>query len=333
MGDAHLLYRQLSVVNAKVQEMSEPQDSCARRMVRLMEQLAPLEGYNLSPLGDVRFLRSNRPLTRTPVLYEPGIVILCQGRKRGYLGDDVYIYDAQHYLVVSVPVPFTMETDASEDEPMLAVYLRLDFTLASELIQQVDEAKGFNPAQPLGMYASPMDEPLRQTTLRFLEIMGHGVDAKILGPAMLREIYYRIIAGEQGGTLRAAVTQQGQFGKVTRAIRKIHSSYHERLDVEALAREAQMSVPNFHLHFRKVTDSSPMQYLKSTRLHQARLLMLRNELTAARTAFLVGYESPSQFSRDFKRLFGRTPLAEVAWMKRAYALPAPTSPSGYVSSH
>lgn len=313
--------------------MTQSKDPDAVRMVQLMDRLAPLEGYNLSPLDDLRFLRSNRPLTRTPVLYEPGIVILCQGRKRGYLGDEVYIYDAQHYLVVSVPVPFTMETDASEAEPMLALYLRLDFTLAGELIQQVDEVRGFSAAEPMGMYASPMDEALRQSTLRLLEVMKDRTDALILGPAMLRELYYRILTGEQGGTLRAAIAQQGQFGKVTRAIHKIHRSYHEPLDVDALAREAQMSVPNFHLHFRKVTDSSPMQYLKSTRLHQARLLMLRSDLTAARAAFQVGYESASHFSRDFKRLFGRTPLAEVAWMKRAYALPAPTTPSPFVSSH
>ncbi|MBV4546288.1 AraC family transcriptional regulator [Pseudomonas triticicola] len=313
--------------------MPKPKDPLTTRMVQLMSQLAPLEGYNLSPLDDVRFLRSNRPLTRTPVLYEPGIVILCQGRKRGYLGDEVYVYDAQHYLVVSVPVPFTMETDASEAEPMLAVYVRLDFALAGELIQQVDERWDFPTAQPMGMYASPLDEPLRRSTLRFLEVMSDDADAQILGPAMLRELYYRILTGEQGGTLRAAIAQQGQFGKVTRAIRKIHSCYHQHLDVETLAEEAQMSVPNFHLHFRKVTDSSPMQYLKSTRLHQARLLMLRNDLTAAKSAFLVGYESASQFSRDFKRLFGRTPLAEVAWMKQAYALPAPTSASPFVSSH
>lgn len=313
--------------------MPKPKDPITARMVQLMSRLAPLEGYNLSPLDDVRFLRSNRPLTRTPVLYEPGIVILCQGRKRGYLGDEVYVYDAQHYLVVSVPVPFTMETDASETEPMLAVYVRLDFALAGELIQQVDERWDFPTAQPMGMYASPLDEPLRRSTLRFLEVMSDDADAQILGPAMLREIYYRILTGEQGGTLRAAIAQQGQFGKVTRAIHKIHSCYHQHLDVETLAEEAQMSVPNFHLHFRKVTDSSPMQYLKSTRLHQARLLMLRNDLTAAKSAFLVGYESASQFSRDFKRLFGRTPLAEVAWMKQAYALPAPTSASPFVSSH
>jgi AraC-like DNA-binding protein len=313
--------------------MAKSKDPSTARMVQLMSQLAPLAGYNLSALDDVRFLRSNRPLTRTPVLYEPGIVILCQGRKRGFLGEDIYVYDAQHYLVVSVPVPFTMETDASETEPMLAVYLRLDFTLAGELIQQVDEVRGFSAAQPMGMYASPMDEPLRQSTLRFLEVMGEPTDAQILGPTLLRELYYRILTGEQGGTLRAAIAQQGQFGKVTRAIHKIHSCYHERLDVETLAQEAQMSVPNFHLHFRKVTDASPMQYLKSTRLHQARLLMLRNDLTAAKSAFLVGYESASHFSRDFKRFFGRTPLAEVAWMKQAYALPAPTTPSPFVSSH
>jgi AraC-like DNA-binding protein len=302
-------------------------------MVHLMEKLAPVEGYNLSELEDIRFLRSNRPLTRTPVLYDPGIVILCQGRKRGYLGDDVYIYDAQHYLVVSVPVPFTMETDASEAQPMLAVYMRLDLQLASELMLQVDEALGPSDAEPKGMYASPMDDSLRTSMRRFLEAMSSPVEARILGPSLVREIYYRILTGEQGGSMRAALNRQGHFGKVTRAIRKIHCCYQERLDVVSLAREASMSVPSFHLHFRKVTDVSPMQYLKSTRLHQARLLMLRNAISASTAAFNVGYESASQFSREFKRLFGRTPQAEIEWMKATYALPAPSKPSVYVSSH
>jgi len=312
--------------------MSQPEWR-TRRMVQLMEQLAPVEGYNISALDDVRFLRSNRPLTRTPVLYDPGIVILCQGRKRGYLGNEVYVYDARHYLVVSVPVPFTMETDASADEPMLAVYFHLDFKLAGELMLQVDEIQASSRAQPKGMYSSPMDDLLSESTLRFLEAMSNPAEAKILGPSLVREIYYRIITGEQGGSMRAALNRQGHFGKVTRAIRKIHSSYQQRLDVESLAQEAKMSVPSFHLHFRLVTDSSPMQYLKSTRLHQARLLMLRNDMTASTAAFSVGYESPSQFSREFKRFFGRTPQAEVEWMKATYALPAPTQPSIYVSSH
>lgn len=310
-----------------------PSDPYTARMVQLLEQLAPLEGYNLSALEDVRFLRSNRPLSNTPVLYEPGIVILCQGRKRGYLGDDVYVYDAQHYLVVSVPVPFTMETEASAAEPMLAVYMRLDLQLASELMLQVDEVFGPSDASPKGMYASPMDDPLRASTLRLLEAMSDPGDAQILGPALVREIYYRILTGAQGGSMRAALQQQGHFGKVSRAIRRIHSSYEQRLDVESLAEEAGMSVPSFHVHFRNVTDSSPMQYLKATRLHQARLLMLRGAIPAATAAFNVGYESASQFSREFKRFFGRTPLAEVAWMKATYALPQSATPSLYVSSH
>ncbi|SMQ23072.1 AraC-type DNA-binding protein [Pseudomonas helmanticensis] len=308
-------------------------DATTAHMVQLMEVLAPVEGYNLSALDGVRFLRSNRPLSRTPVLYDPGIVILCQGRKRGYLGADTYVYDAQHYLVVSVPIPFTMETDATEAEPMLAIYMHLDLQLASELMLQVDEVHGASDAQPKGMYASPMDEPLRATTLRFLQAMSIAGEAQILGPALIREIYYRILTGAQGGSLRAALNRQGHFGKVSRAIRKIHNSYQQRLDVEQLAEEARMSVPSFHLHFRSVTDTSPMQYLKSTRLHQARLLMLRQAMSASTAAFNVGYASASQFSREFKRFFGRTPQAEIEWMKATYALPAPSTPSEYVSSH
>ncbi len=308
-------------------------DTRSARMVQLLTQLAPVEGYNLSALQDVRFLRSNRPLSHVPVLYEPGIVILCQGCKRGYLGDEVYVYDARHYLVVSVPVPFTMETDASEREPMLAIYIRLDLQLASELTLQVDELLGSSSEPPQGMYASPMDDALQATTLRFLEAMTVASDAQILGPALVREIYYRILSGAQGGSLRAALGRHGHFAKVTRALRTIHSRYREHLDVESLAREASMSVPSFHRHFRSVTNTSPMQYLKSARLHQARLLMLHDALSASAAAFSVGYESPSQFSREFKRFFGRTPQAEIDWMKATYALPAPSGSPVYVSSH
>lgn len=304
-----------------------------QRIIELMGSLAPVEGYNLTALDDVRFLRSNRPLHRVPVLYDPGIVIVCQGRKRGYLGDEIYLYDARHYLVVSVPVPFTMETEATEEEPMLAVYLRLDFTLAAELMLALEDFPASVEAKPRGMYSSPMDDKLGESLLRFLEAMNTPMEALILGPSLVREIYYRIITGEQGGSMRAALNRQGQFGKVARAIRKIHGCYHQHLDVEALAAEAMMSVPSFHAHFRTVTDTSPMQYLKSTRLHQARLLMLRNDITAATACAQVGYESASQFSREFKRLFGRTPQQEIQWMKRTYALPAPASASIYVSSH
>ena len=307
--------------------------SAQQRMVALLENLAPLEGYNLTPLPDVRFLRSNRPLKRTPVLYDPGVVIVCQGSKRGFLGETVYRYDAQHYLAVSVPVPFSMETEASEAEPLLAIYFRLDFNVAADLMLQLDDRESGIAAEPKGMVSTPMDAKLSASVLRFLETMSTSVEAQILGPALVREIYFRVLSGEQGGSMRAALTRQGQFGKIGKAIRKIHACYSEPLDVEHLALEANMSVPSFHSHFKAVTHTSPMQYLKSTRLHQARLLMVRNDVTASVACAQVGYESASQFSREFKRLFGRSPVEEADRMRKTFALPPAAPDSIFVSSH
>mgnify|MGYP002040265689 FL=1 len=217
----------------------------SQRMVALLMRLAPNEGYNLSQLSDVRFLRSNRPLSVTPVLYEPGIVVVCQGRKRGFLGNQVYVYDAQHYLAVSVPVPFTMETDASEKEPLLAIYFRLDFKMLAELLLQIEDGAALN-AYPQGMFATAMDEKMSASVLRFLEAMAEPLEAKILGNALVREIYLRVLTGAQGASMRAALFNEGQFGKVAKAIQKIHTSYSDKLDVEELAQEAGMSAPSFH---------------------------------------------------------------------------------------
>ncbi|WP_445659392.1 AraC family transcriptional regulator [Achromobacter sp. NCFB-sbj8-Ac4-l] len=304
-----------------------------RRMATLLHALAPQEGYNLTVLPDVRFLRSNRPLSSVPVLYDPGIVIVCQGRKRGDFGGQTYVYDERQCLVVSVPVPFTMQTDASPQEPLLAIYMHLDFKLAADLMLQIDQAGGFQAAEPKGMLSSPMDAPLSASVLRFLEAMGSPMQAQILGPSLVREIYFHILTGAQGPSMRAALTMQGQFGKVVRALRRIHASFKEALGVEQLAREAGMSVPAFHVHFKAVTGTSPMQYLKSTRLHQARLLMVRNAMTAAAASADVGYDSPSQFSREFKRLFGRSPIEEVKRMRAEFAVPPAFAASAYVSSH
>ena len=308
-------------------------EQCQASMVALLKRLAPREGYTLTALPDVRFLRSDRPLASTPVLYEPGIVIVCQGRKRGFWADQLYLYDAQHYLAVSVPVPFTMETDASADEPLLAIYLSLDFTVLAGLALQVDELADGARSAPVGMFSTPMDDALAQTVLRLLEAMNSPVEAVVLGPAIVREIYFRVLTGEQGASMRAALASQGQFGKIAKAVQRIHTTFGDRLTVDRLAREAGMSIPTFHTHFRTVTRSSPMQYLKSVRLHQARLLMLRNEKTASAASIEVGYESASQFSREFKRFFGLSPTEEVARLKSSFALPPLPGKQGWVTSH
>jgi len=303
------------------------------RSVELLKQLAPREGYTLTALPDVRLLRSDRPLTSTPVLYEPGIVIVCQGQKRGFWADKVFLYDAQHYLAVSVPVPFTMETQASAAEPLLAIYITVDLQVLAKLTLELDDIAGARPAEPAGMVSTPMDDALSQTVLRLLEAMSSPIESVLLGPAIIREVYFRVLSGEQGASLRAALAGKGQFGKIAKAVRRIHAGFREPLTVEQLASEAAMSVPTFHAHFRAVTDTSPMQYLKSVRLHQARLLMLRHETTGAATCAEVGYVSSSQFSREFKRLFGRSPSDEVARMKSGFAMPQSPERQLWVASH
>ncbi len=311
-----------------------PQSAEQQRLVALLRALAPEEGYNLTALRDVRILRSDRALTRTPVLYDPGIVIVCQGRKRGYFGRQVYLYDEQHYLAVAVPVPFTMETDATPERPLLALYMHLDFQVAAELMIQIGQHQPSTQEDiPQSMMSSPMDAAIQTSVLRFLEAISRPLDAAILGPALVRELYFRVLTGTQGKAIRAALAMQGQFGKIGKALRCIHTDYAQPVELPQLAREAGMSVPTFHSHFKAITRTSPMQYLKSTRLHQARLLMVRQGMTAETACHAVGYASPSQFSREFRRLFGLTPAAEAKRMRESFAIPPAFAKSEYVSSH
>lgn len=162
-------------------------------IIPLAKALAPLEGYNLTALPDVRILRADRPLSKTPVLYDPGIVIVCQGSKRGYFGRQTYVYDELHYLAVSVPVPFEMETRASAEHPLLAMYMHLDFQLAAELILQIQQHGAYPAAAaPQSMISSPMDATVNTAVQRLLEVLNNPAEAAILGPGR---------AGPGAGTL------------------------------------------------------------------------------------------------------------------------------------
>lgn len=196
------------------------------RMVELLYRLAPREGFTQSLLNEVRFMRSDRPLKLAPVMYEPSIVIVCQGRKRGYLGDEVYLYDALHYLVLSVPLPFAAETEASQ-EPLLAISIRLDMAVVAELVFMLDQTDVRSKSTPRGMLSTPLDASMSDATLRLLEALASPMEAQVLAPNIVREIYYRILDGEQGGSVRAALAQQGQFGRIAKALHRIHAEYAE----------------------------------------------------------------------------------------------------------
>ena len=292
-----------------------------QQMTALLGRLATREGVHPTRVDGVNLMRASKPIPRMPVLYEPGIVIVGQGRKRGYLGDQVYTYDAHNYLVLSVPLPFECETEASPGRPMLAVSIRVDLATLAELLMKMDgayrpAALPDGPAIPQGIYSTKLDSSLSETTVRLLECLGDPTEAQILGPQIVRELTYRVLRGQQGGALRAAAALHSRFGQVSRALQRIHADYASDLNVEELAETAAMSPSAFHQNFKAVTSTSPLQYLKTTRLHKARMLMVYEGLRAGVAAERVGYESSSQFSREFKRLFGASPVEAAEGVRR-----------------
>ena len=299
-------------------------DDINQKLASMVANMAPQEGFTASALDYVHFMRSNQAFSRTPVMYEPCICIIVQGRKRAYLGDAMFVYDARQYLVVSAPMPFEADTEATPDQPLLGIHVGIQQTLAAELALAVEESQLAESANSAStdataafMYATRVDDTLAEAALRLLQALASPLEAKILAPAIVREIYFRILMGEQGAAMRAALSQGSHFQKITRALRKIHEGFSDKLDVDSLARESGMSLPSFHLHFKQVTSTTPIQYIKAMRLHKARLLMIRSGMNAYTASNTVGYESSSQFSREFKRLFGRSPLEEVRQMRTA----------------
>jgi len=256
-------------------------------------------------------MRSTRHIPYTRISYQPSVVIVAQGRKSGRLEDQQFVYDASNYLVLTIPLPFECETLGSPDQPLLAVSISLTPSSVAEILLEMETPPAPPAYPPRAVYASPLGPDISDAVIRLLETFKNSNDSRILGPQIVREITYRVINGPRGAALRALAAPHSSFGQITRVLRRIHSDFNGVLDISELARDAGMSVSTFHTHFKAVTSSSPLQYIKSTRLHKARMLMVHEGENAANAARRVGYESVSQFSREFKRFFNGTPV-EVA---------------------
>jgi AraC-like DNA-binding protein len=284
-------------------------------LIALAGALAPQEGYNPTPLQGLRILRSSCDLDDVPVLYRPGAVFVLQGAKRGFLGSESFVYDARHYLAVSLPVPFRMESRATSARPLLAIYMDFDLGVAAELADFLAREGSQWLARPRGLVSSPMERRLVGALARLLEALGDPAETAALGASLLREIHFRVLTGAQGGALVSALRQGGPAAGIQRSLSHIRRHYGQHISVHALASEAGMSIAAFHVRFRDLTGMTPLTYVKSVRLHQARLLMARDEHSVAAAAAAVGYVSASQFSREFKRHFGRTASDEIRWMR------------------
>ena len=271
------------------------------------------DGLTRAPVPGITFLRASGPSPLQAWIYEPSIVLVAQGQKQTHLAGHVYTYDAQHYLILSVPLPVQSQVRiATPEAPFLSLKLSIDPADLSALILEMDD--GPLPSEPLepGISASPVPKTLYDATVRLLQAMHTESDRQILAPLYIREILYRALNGPQGHALRAIALRHGQQHRIAHVLNLIHNTYDTPLDVPSLAAAAGMSVSTFHRNFKAVTSLAPLQYVKTIRLHKARSLLLYEGLNAGEAAYRVGYHSASQFSREFRRLFGLPPTEEVA---------------------
>jgi AraC-like DNA-binding protein len=272
-------------------------------------------GQTTTPLPGVRLIASAVPTEPINGIYEPAFAVVAQGAKRTMLGDKIFEYGAGKYLVVSVDLPIVGNVvRASNEEPYLAFVSTLKpAAIAALLLETATSDSG--AAAPSGLAVSEASTELLDPIARLLRLLDRPDDVAVLGPMLEREILWRLLTGEQGGTVRQIGLADSRLSQVSRAIRWIRAHYAQTLRIEDLAQVAGMSASSFHRHFRAVTAMSPLQYQKQIRLQEARARLLADSEDVAAVGFAVGYDSPSQFSREYSRLFGASPGRDVARLR------------------
>lgn len=286
------------------------------KMDELLQSFPTIDdGPSESRLKGVLLFKETKYIPRKPMVYNPGICIVVQGHKIGYLGGQKFRYDANHYLVTSVTMPFECETFASPEEPLRGLYIDIDMGQLRNLIGRIDlqtnVGNGGDRTLPRGIGPAIMDKDMLDATTRLVKCLQSETESQILGPGLVLEILYRVLCGTQASVLSSLATHSGTFSQVARVLKIMQSDYAEKLDVEQLANTAHLSVSAFHRAFKEITSDSPLQYLKKIRLAKARDLMVQENMKAYIAAYKVGYESSSQFSREFKRYFGQSPAEMV----------------------
>lgn len=283
----------------------------------LIELLAPLvegDGYTPTRLSAVSLMAMHRPSGRTPMIYEPSLIIVAQGYKIGYLGDREIHYGPGQYLVQTLPLPFECETHASPEAPLLGVAVHLEPALLGELVtasgEGIDDRDGGgkNEASPVPMASVSMTDGMHGAVERLLRSLHDPAETAAMGEARVRDVVFEALRGQQGPALRALVLHQGHYSRIVQVLSRLHAHYAEEVSVEELARQANMSPSTFHQHFKEIVQASPLQYLKRLRLLKAQQLLAQKSCNVNQAALAVGYRSVSQFSRDYKRYFGTAPL-------------------------
>jgi AraC-like DNA-binding protein len=281
-------------------------------------RLAPVDGHHPSAWPALALNRGSTPTVCTPTVYQPCLAIVVQGRKSALLNNEVFHYDALNYLVVSVTLPAMGQVlEASPEHPYLSLRLNLDLEEIARLVLELGDRGPSPVAADRGLFVARLDEPLLDAVLRLVKLLDTPQDIDVLAPVIQREIYYRVLRGQLGARLANLAQNEGGNRRIVRAIEWLKQHYTAPLRIDDLADTVHMSPSALHHGFKSVTALSPLQYQKQLRLHEARRLIFADGVECATAGHRVGYESASQFSREYRRLFGSPPRAEIARLREA----------------
>jgi AraC-like DNA-binding protein len=299
--------------------LSETVNNRQSELAGLIGRNIDADGMRGAAIPRLFLMRASQLTEPLPSVYEPALCVVAQGRKQVVLADEVYFYGPEQCLVISVDLPMVGQViEATPAEPYLCMRLELDPGQLSALMMELGQGAPRNQRAErlkLGLSVSPIDPALLDAAVRLARLLETPKDIPILAPLIEREILYRLLSGEYGDRLRQIATADHRLVAVNRAISWLKRNYAAPFRIETVAREARMSPSAFHHSFKSVTAMSPLQYQKQLRLQEARRLMLGQAMDAATAGHSVGYESPSQFSREYSRLFGAPPSRDIARLK------------------
>ncbi len=260
--------------------------------------------------------RNTAPTAPNPCTYEPSLLLIPQGKKRVDLGKQSYVFGESTFLLTSIELPIVSRVSvASLEKPYLAFFLKLDMGIVRDVLHTEEVRIPAPPGGTRGMVLGEVTIDLLTPCLRMVQLLGAPQDVRFFGKLLQREIIYRLLQGPQGDRLRSVATMANQSYLTAKAVTWLRENFEKTLNVDELASMAGMSRSTLHHHFRGLTAMSPLQFQKQLRLHTARQKMLTEELDAASAAFAVGYESPSQFNREYKRFFGKPPMRDVQGLR------------------
>lgn len=290
-----------------------------KKILKKLEKLILNDGYYNTYIEEVKLYKMSEKTTLYNVMFENWILFTFQGRKEMKLNQILLEYTQENYLVASSTLPIECETFASKEEPFFGIVISFDLNIIYQLLDEISIEKPLNKKHSnIGTFSDNITSEIEDILYRIIRIVDKKEDSKIIGKALVKELLYRVLQGKNSHFLHNLINKSSNEAKISRSLKLIHTSFEKAYTIEELARKEDMSVASFHNHFKKITAHSPHQYIKKVRLNKAENLISQNNLNVNEVAIKVGYESASQFSKEFKKYFGYPPKEAKASLREYF---------------